>query len=481
MGGDGGQVIDRATMVKTKGWGLTKGSGDRYANSLGEMNSYMQMVFEDRGLGNLERHRLRMSTCMISQEALREPVVAPAQGTGYAWAIIGLKLPIFIVLFVQFSTWRYPLRVLTRPDATCEAAKVRGIAEAYPGVLAHQALSQMRSNLMQSLGEEDRGNSMQAVAVQYYRQVLQKKATGAVARELLSLCAAVDHLVRARPTQALDLLLQRLKSPESTLGGTHWSVSQKLELLLPEQATLTATAEMKEAQRIALEESKTRRLRGRMQILLCFLLLRCSGAVEAETSARHGEAGMSLVRRHRRMWGHGESMAHVLSADGVWKSLASYFDDATTTTTPDPAGETTTTASTIATTEGAGGAGDATTTTEATSTTSTETSTTTSASATTTTTISSESTTTSTTVEGGCAANQFFWEEKKRCEDCNANCTSCFGFGMHRCNGCKHPYFLDGTLCRPNCGWQKFKNETANTCDPCDSSCKLCSGSAKAL
>eukprot|EP00434_Breviolum_minutum_P024748 symbB.v1.2.021858.t1/scaffold1914.1/size96239/5 len=76
MGGDGGQVIDRATMVKTKGWGLTKGSGDRYAASLGEMNSYMQMVFEDRGLGTLERHRLRMSTCMISQEALRDPVVA---------------------------------------------------------------------------------------------------------------------------------------------------------------------------------------------------------------------------------------------------------------------------------------------------------------------------------------------------------------------------------------------------------------------
>jgi len=98
MGGDGGQVIDRATMVKTKGWGLTKGSGDRYAASLGEMNSYMQMVFEDRGLGTLERHRLRMSTCMISQEALRDPVVACRLGNLYnkeavISALLNRKMP----------------------------------------------------------------------------------------------------------------------------------------------------------------------------------------------------------------------------------------------------------------------------------------------------------------------------------------------------------------------------------------------------
>ena len=139
-----------------------------------------------------------------------------------------------------------------------QAAKVRGIAESFPGVLSHQALNQMRANLMQSLGEEDRGGPCQAVAVQYFRQVLQKKTGGAPARELLSLCAAADFLVRARPAQALDLILQRVKSAESTLGGTHWSVSQKLELLPPEQATLTATAEMREAQRIAQEEAKTR-------------------------------------------------------------------------------------------------------------------------------------------------------------------------------------------------------------------------------
>lgn len=83
MGGDGGQVIDRATMVKCKGWGLTKESGGRYSASLGEMNSYIQMVSEDVGVGPMERHRIRMSQCYLSQESLREPVVACRLGNLY--------------------------------------------------------------------------------------------------------------------------------------------------------------------------------------------------------------------------------------------------------------------------------------------------------------------------------------------------------------------------------------------------------------
>lgn len=93
MGGDGGQVIDRATMVRCKGYGLTKESGGRHAASLGEMNSYIQMVSEDRGLGNQERHRTRMTTCWLSQEDLRDPVVACKLGNLYnKEAVIGALL-----------------------------------------------------------------------------------------------------------------------------------------------------------------------------------------------------------------------------------------------------------------------------------------------------------------------------------------------------------------------------------------------------
>eukprot|EP00913_Durusdinium_trenchii_P024229 g22748.t1 len=113
MGGDGGQVIDRATMVKTKGWGLTKGSGDRYANSLGEMNSYMQMVFEEtykRSVFKTYETRflkdyavqalktLRLVHPASGPEALREPVVACRLGNLYnkeavISALLNRKMP----------------------------------------------------------------------------------------------------------------------------------------------------------------------------------------------------------------------------------------------------------------------------------------------------------------------------------------------------------------------------------------------------
>lgn len=138
------------------------------------------------------------------------------------------------------------------------AARVREVAEGYPGVLANQALSQMRTHLLQHLGEEDSAKGVPAIALQYYRQVLQRKAVGAAGREVLTLCAVADCLVKGKPAQALDMAMQRIKSAEATMGGVHWSVSQKMEILPPEQAALAGVAEMKEAQRIAQEEQKTR-------------------------------------------------------------------------------------------------------------------------------------------------------------------------------------------------------------------------------
>lgn len=92
MGGDGGCLITRADCVKTKGYGFTK-SGSRYTNSLGELANYIQMISEDSGLGPVEKHRLRMSTCFISQQDLQEPVVACRLGNLYnKEAVIGALL-----------------------------------------------------------------------------------------------------------------------------------------------------------------------------------------------------------------------------------------------------------------------------------------------------------------------------------------------------------------------------------------------------
>ena len=119
-------------------------------------------------------------------------------------------------------------------------------------------MSQMSTHLLQHLGEEDSAKGVPAIALQYYRQVLQRKAVGAAGREVLTLCAVADCLVKGKPAQALDMAMQRIKSAEATMGGVHWSVSQKMEILPPEQAALAGVAEMKEAQRIAQEEQKTR-------------------------------------------------------------------------------------------------------------------------------------------------------------------------------------------------------------------------------
>ena len=187
-----------------------------------------------------------------------------------------------------------------------QAAKVRGIAGGYPGVLAYQALAQMKANLMQNLGEEEKNSSTQAVAVMYFRQVLQKKATGAVSRELLSLCAVADQLVRARPAQALDVVMQRLKSAESTLSGTHWSVSQRLEILPPEQTTLTAMGEMKEAQKVAMDESKVR-----------WMASQPDGRVP--TGQKGGAKGKGAEKGDQRKGGDGRKGGKSPGAKGDWK------------------------------------------------------------------------------------------------------------------------------------------------------------------
>ena len=107
-----------------------------------------------------------------------------------------------------------------------QSSKVRRVAVGYPGSLACQALAQMRSNLLAEIGSEDRPGSIRPVAVAYYRQQLARKATGPAQRECLTIAAAVDQLLGGNPAAAMDILLQRLKSCESSMMGTHWTVSQ---------------------------------------------------------------------------------------------------------------------------------------------------------------------------------------------------------------------------------------------------------------
>ena len=139
-----------------------------------------------------------------------------------------------------------------------QSSKVRQVALGYPGALACQALAQMRGNLLAEIGSEDTPGRLRACAVAYYRQQLARKATGPAQRECLTIAAAVDQLLGGNPAAAMDILLQRLKSCESSMMGSHWTVSQRLEVVPQENLQLTPAPEMGAARKDVYEVSRMR-------------------------------------------------------------------------------------------------------------------------------------------------------------------------------------------------------------------------------
>lgn len=128
-------------------------------------------------------------------------------------------------------------------------SKARGVAEKYPGALTLETITTMRRSLLTTSGEEADERSTKPVALLYYRNQLARRASGAQARELLNLATALDHLLRGKPALAADVISQRMKSQQAALHGTHWAVAQRMELPLPEEATLVAQAELEQVQK----------------------------------------------------------------------------------------------------------------------------------------------------------------------------------------------------------------------------------------
>ena len=138
------------------------------------------------------------------------------------------------------------------------SSKVRILAEQFPGALTNQGINHMRTSLLQEIGHQDRPNALHPVAVAYTRQHLLKRASAPVQRELLTLSHALDLMLKGKASASADTLMQRLKSIEQTLLGSHWSISQKLEVLPPESASITALPDAKSAQREMYDESRLR-------------------------------------------------------------------------------------------------------------------------------------------------------------------------------------------------------------------------------
>lgn len=141
-----------------------------------------------------------------------------------------------------------------------ETGKCRALYERYPGVLAQASLVAMREALMLEMGAEAEVKGPRASAMMYARQQLAKKATGPVLREVLNLCTALDHIKKGNPSRAADVICQRLKSLELILGGTHWSVAQRLECTSQDSPTISSHSELKSAQKETFEEVRLRQL-----------------------------------------------------------------------------------------------------------------------------------------------------------------------------------------------------------------------------
>ncbi|CAJ1433933.1 unnamed protein product, partial [Effrenium voratum] len=96
-----------------------------------------------------------------------------------------------------------------------EAQRIRRVGVRGPGVLAAASINEMKKSLVAASGQLwGQSRDLAPVGVHYFRTVLQLKLHGAMAREAFTLAYGADLLAQGRVAEAIDLLLQRLKSLE---------------------------------------------------------------------------------------------------------------------------------------------------------------------------------------------------------------------------------------------------------------------------
>lgn len=132
-----------------------------------------------------------------------------------------------------------------------DRSKVHRIAMMAPGVLSASAIETIRTYLTQvsGTGWEEENETLPPLLCLYHRTYLMDKITGGVGREFATLSYVGDLLLQARPAEALDVVVQRLKALEMSASGTSWMTSQKLELVPPTVPSIGTRQEYQVAQR----------------------------------------------------------------------------------------------------------------------------------------------------------------------------------------------------------------------------------------
>eukprot|EP00438_Fugacium_kawagutii_P014625 Skav234626 [mRNA] locus=scaffold171:88028:89164:- [translate_table: standard] len=145
-------------------------------------------------------------------------------------------------------------------DVFQDEQKVRLLARVAPGVLSSTTIRAMQEQLLTDQGTMMHQDLQEvpALALQYFRNHLQRKLAGGAMREALNLCWSVDLLLRGHVAAATDTLLQRVKALELIGGGAAWTVAQRIELVPPEKAQLSSRGETQQAVREQQAEQKVK-------------------------------------------------------------------------------------------------------------------------------------------------------------------------------------------------------------------------------
>ncbi|CAJ1409239.1 unnamed protein product [Effrenium voratum] len=142
-----------------------------------------------------------------------------------------------------------------------EAQRIRRVGVRGPGVLAAASINEMKKSLVAASGQLwGQNRDLAPVGVHYFRTVLQLKLHGAMAREAFTLAYGAD-LAQGRVAEAIDLLLQRLKSLEQVSQGMPWQTAQKMELC-PLETAQTAVALIRAAEDGSLDKALRETLGG---------------------------------------------------------------------------------------------------------------------------------------------------------------------------------------------------------------------------
>ena len=113
-----------------------------------------------------------------------------------------------------------------------DRSKVHCIAEVGPGILAAQSVENTKKYLTQPAGSgwELDSKSIPALLSLCNRTYLAPRLTGGVARECTTLAHVADLPLQARPAEAVDAILQRMKSIEMVANGTAWATGNGAEV-----------------------------------------------------------------------------------------------------------------------------------------------------------------------------------------------------------------------------------------------------------